>query len=745
MNIFQSIISEEWITILGWSLLHSLWQGALIALILGIVLLFLQKKSSNLRYVLSASALVLVLVAFLGTFVYLYQNTTTQGASEMTYIVIEADQYQINQQAITAQEASSSVFMAYFQQHLPVIVIIWLLGVLVLSLRFLGGLAYVQRLKYAQNRPLSDLWSNKMLDISARLGIKKSVSLLESALITVPMVVGYLKPIILLPIGTVNALSQAEVEAILAHELAHIRRHDYLINLVQSMIDVLFFYHPAIWWMSNTVRAERENCCDDLALQVTGNSLIIAKALASLEAIRLNSPLLSVAFTGQKNQLLNRISRLLGQQKKKNNFIEGFIAVAIIIICLTTMNYKVNAKNDLNENLLTTTAEIDTIIPETTKIKVKVEDEGEVIEEYVIIEEEIEIPSPPTPLSPPRLITLDNGTTKWVNTKENLATFPKPIAPPSPIEPLKLKLMTLSNGTTAWVDTENIVEFSEALVDANLQKTHELIQLGNGKTTWVNKDNNFLIEPIAPSLKWTLDEISSDLFDDNDLIKSTTRWKLESNDTSILDRIDDHSEIIIIDGDQTIIIRKKTKTSAGANVQRQAQELKRHFAELQISRTKRHQKQAKIHQKHAERQRERAEKKAKQLQKKAELRFKVQEKKLKAENKRMHKHIHSKSKKLEEREAERKLLKERLEYEKVIRKEERSRMEAERKRLKAERKQKKIKLKVIQKELIKDGFLKEGQTIQTINIKAENNKKVLIVNGKQIPKNKVDKYIKLLE
>ena len=158
-------------------------------------------------------------------------------------------------------------------------------GVVALTLRLLGGWLLVRRLT-RQARPLAGPCDEVLARLARALRIRRAVRLLESSLVQVPMVIGGLRPMILLPIAALTGLPPGQLEALLAHELAHIRRHDYLVNLVQSAIEVLLFYHPAAWWASRVIRAEREHCCDDLAVRACGDRLTYARALAAMEGLR---------------------------------------------------------------------------------------------------------------------------------------------------------------------------------------------------------------------------------------------------------------------------------------------------------------------------------------------------------------------------------------------------------------------------------------------------------------------------
>ncbi|WP_020533621.1 M56 family metallopeptidase [Flexithrix dorotheae] len=358
MKILENFVSEEIINALGWTLLHSLWQGAIVALLLGLIMIFLNKQSSTVRYFVSCIALLTVFVLSVSTFFSLYETSPEQGNH---FVLNNENQFQMaenapvefaisdaNDETETAGLNSIAIFIDYFNDHLPLIVTLWGLGVLILTLRFMGGYAYVQRLKYYKTKAVAQDWNEKLEKIAQKLHIKKSIGLLESQLVKVPMVIGHLKPVILLPLGTLTGLSPAQLEAILAHELAHIKRNDYLINIFQSLIDILFFFHPAVWWISANVRNERENCCDDIAVSLNKDTLTFAKALTDLEEMNWNAPNLAMALTNKKGQLLQRVQRLIGTQRNNPTFKEGFIAACVLMVSILSLSF--NAKNDFISN-----------------------------------------------------------------------------------------------------------------------------------------------------------------------------------------------------------------------------------------------------------------------------------------------------------------------------------------------------------------------------------------------------------
>ena len=196
---------------------------------------------------------------------------------------------------------------------LPTLILVWIAGVSMLSLRLLTGWIWVQRLRTRGNAPAADEWQRMAPRLSRRLHIARAITLLESTLVDVPTVIGWLKPVVLLPASALAALSPQQLEAILAHELAHIRRHDYLVNLLQTLVETVLFYHPAVWWLSRRIRIERENCCDDLAVSLCGDPVAYANALADLESLRSETaPTHHIAMAATGGALLQRVRRLLG-------------------------------------------------------------------------------------------------------------------------------------------------------------------------------------------------------------------------------------------------------------------------------------------------------------------------------------------------------------------------------------------------------------------------------------------------
>jgi beta-lactamase regulating signal transducer with metallopeptidase domain len=336
---------------LGWTLLHSLWQGALIAALLFAINLFV--KSSNARYVLACVAVVLMLVAPVVTFGLLYEKpdaTTTfanqtvptpNTASDVNQMnqTVPANELQMVPQGGRATDIAPTEpfwnvdWRERLAHYLPYIVFVWLLGVVLLSLRLLLQWLYAERFKRKHTKLVSAELQQHLRVLALRLRVSRSVQLLESSLVDAPTVIGFLKPVILLPTSALTGLSVQQLESLLAHELAHVRRHDYLVNILQSVVETLLFYHPAVWWVSYRIRTEREHCCDDVAVKVTGNAVVYAKALERLEHLR-QQPRLALAANDGK--LINRIRRLVVQPVGRRHFptpwLVSFSMLAVMLL-----------------------------------------------------------------------------------------------------------------------------------------------------------------------------------------------------------------------------------------------------------------------------------------------------------------------------------------------------------------------------------------------------------------------------
>lgn len=354
MNAIETLLDQPIFQALGWTLIHFIWQGALIALLYLSVSVLLRRFAANVRYAAACGAMLLMVIAPAVTMLSIDYSSDQAPATELALVPSESDQVvgaitqspieqltPARQTEIEAPLAPQATSMRQWAQErlprtIPWLLALWFAGVLCLSLRFAGGLMTVQRLKRTETSSNIQLWQEKLATLSHRLRVSRPVRLCESALVEVPTVIGWLRPVILLPASALTGLSTEQLEALLAHELAHIRRYDYLVNLLQTSIETLFFYHPAVWWVSAQARQEREHCCDDLAVDACGDVLTYARALTALEHLRGSEVQLAVAATG--GSLLVRIQRLLRRGAPAHYGFEsglaGFIALGTLFILL---------------------------------------------------------------------------------------------------------------------------------------------------------------------------------------------------------------------------------------------------------------------------------------------------------------------------------------------------------------------------------------------------------------------------
>jgi len=336
----ESNYTDALIYATGWTVVHSLWQALTIALLLSIILISTPRRLAKWRYNCSGIALLLVLLAGGTTFYYYFRQATQEFDLRLIGL-------------ISIQKSSpesfwlywQSQFISYFNQHLPLIVTVWLCGLAFFMLRMLGGLAYVQQLRHQGTLPVQEEWEEMLRELAQKLKIRQGVAILESMRVQSPVVIGHFKPLILMPVGLLAGLSIDQVEAILAHELAHVYRRDYLLNLLQTLIEALFYFNPGVWWISNCIRAEREHCCDDMAVALCQNNLEYAKALVSIKEMRRGfTPQLAMAARSKKKLLLTRIQRILQQPVNTSDMSEKIMVTGMLAFMLVCMGLKAERK-----------------------------------------------------------------------------------------------------------------------------------------------------------------------------------------------------------------------------------------------------------------------------------------------------------------------------------------------------------------------------------------------------------------
>lgn len=330
MNGIEALSANPAVQATARALVHFLWQGTLVGLATGWALTLLERNRAAVRYGVALGGLLVMAILPFATALRLVE-TAGEGSVWSAYEEdgIAPAPASAAPGALAAVSPKPVPARPFSEAALPWLVGAWLAGVALLSLYNLGGWRWARRLS-RQGEPAGEAVAALARDLRRRLGIDRAVALLESSAVSVPMVVGWLRPVILVPASTLTGLTPRQLEAILAHELAHVRRHDYLVNLFQTAVETLLFYHPAVWWVSNQVRRERESCCDDLAVAVCGDRLGYARALVDLEELRAATPRLALAASG--GSLGDRVRRLVGApgRPSRRPWAAGLLALTLL-------------------------------------------------------------------------------------------------------------------------------------------------------------------------------------------------------------------------------------------------------------------------------------------------------------------------------------------------------------------------------------------------------------------------------
>lgn len=329
MASLNSWLSPDVMRALGWALIHSLWQCLALAALAAGLMAFSRRPS--VRYLFAISMLVLTLAAPVATFFILIKSAPVpalspantdaliSSAPETTgaYPVAVIPTVPAEPVAAPSVRANDRVMDAFpnfpspLPKLLPWLVAAWLCGVVFFSLRLAGGFLLLEHKRRKQSKVPAPAVLAMCEQIQRQLGLARAVRYLECAWLQTPAVIGWFRPIILLPLAALTGLSEAQLRAVIAHELAHIRRLDAFVNLFQIMVETLLFYHPAIWWLNRRIRIERELCCDEIAVSLTGNRVGYARAL-TLMAEWEKAPMLAMA--ANRGPLSERIFHILGRK-----------------------------------------------------------------------------------------------------------------------------------------------------------------------------------------------------------------------------------------------------------------------------------------------------------------------------------------------------------------------------------------------------------------------------------------------
>lgn len=339
MSWINHLISPALTDALGWAVVHSLWQVLAVSAVLALVFLLKKNWSAQMRYRFACTALFLCLLLFGMTFTYLFfQN---QAASAALANASDSSIFS----AIVAMDSSTASLGIFeslterLSENLSLITSFWMFGVFLLVLRFLFGWNFLYELRKNSNTIENEKIEKAMNSIASQLNLKREIQLIESSHLLSPLTFGHFKPFVVLPVGMTAQLSIAEIKAIIAHELSHVYRSDFLVNIIQSISEILFYFHPGIWYINDVIRTEREHCCDDLAIELTGDALGYAKLMMQLKEREMENPTLALAFSGRKTKFFQRISRIINHQNKRSHMFEKMITATLIFIMMLAYGF----------------------------------------------------------------------------------------------------------------------------------------------------------------------------------------------------------------------------------------------------------------------------------------------------------------------------------------------------------------------------------------------------------------------
>jgi len=305
----------------GWALVHSVWEGAAIAAVLGALMLVV--RAPRVRYMAGCVAMALMVLSFVVTLAHFLPAVGGAGQAPARPTLPSWRQLPDDSGGSSGFDLASLI---------PWLAPAWLAGVCLFYLRYATAWAAVWRLRKRGVCEVPNVWREVLDRLARELKVTRPVVMMESVFADAPAVLGHFKPVILVPLGFLSGLPSEQVEAILLHEMAHISRWDYLVNAGQRIVEGLFFYHPAVWWISQVIRTERENCCDDVVVNLRGDAHAYAVALTALEQNRMVHQGMMAATGGN---LMKRVKRLLYPNVTgSGGFLMPALAAGLLIVSM---------------------------------------------------------------------------------------------------------------------------------------------------------------------------------------------------------------------------------------------------------------------------------------------------------------------------------------------------------------------------------------------------------------------------
>jgi beta-lactamase regulating signal transducer with metallopeptidase domain/protocatechuate 3,4-dioxygenase beta subunit len=381
LSLLDSIIVER----IGWTLVHSVWQIAIVAVVVIAVTLVSARQCASVRYLVLCAGMLACIAIPIGTFaayrsefepteslnesrgkpmspresasesliqressasldsaltpadiptIQLATVATTRTSDEQTFATFGTGDAHATNPGQAVQPPGELPMFARgsraLNAWLPTIFGLWIVGVIILATRPLIGIFFSRRMRHHGRSSVPDNVSRLMAEACRQLRLHDAIEIAQSTLVEIPGVIGYFKPLILLPASAITGLNETQLRAILLHELAHIRRHDYLFNLLQTVVESLLFYHPLVWWLSSRIRIERENCCDDIVLEHCDDRSEYVRALVQLESGHGHFSVVAIHATG--GSLVKRVRRIAGKENSRaaNAWVAGVIVLALI-------------------------------------------------------------------------------------------------------------------------------------------------------------------------------------------------------------------------------------------------------------------------------------------------------------------------------------------------------------------------------------------------------------------------------
>ncbi len=369
-SLIENMLSRELIHALSRMLIHSLWQGLLLAILAGVVVVSTRKAKAAVRYNLLTS-LFFGFVFLAGyTFVDAFNHYNAEPVNQPAAIAVAESSTPVfpAQNSVSAAGVVSKLpekgittrLSDFFNRNTDLLVAIWFI---IFSFKFIQTvlhIGYIYRVRNSRVYEPSPCWKQLLVQLSSALHINREIRLLQSELVKVPVVTGMLKPIILIPASLLTKLDEEQIKAIILHELAHIKRKDYFVNILQSFAQIIFFFNPAVLWVSSLIRDERENCCDDIAIAETKSKKKFLEALVSFQEYNMGWASYATAFPGRKSHLLNRVKRIVyNHNKTLNNMEKIFLTGSILALTIT---FSAIGKGQNNTTTHTATMKADTTI-----------------------------------------------------------------------------------------------------------------------------------------------------------------------------------------------------------------------------------------------------------------------------------------------------------------------------------------------------------------------------------------------